>query len=90
MIEDGQKVGRHSNQIPDAYQETGQMFFRVTKKPSNILPITNQVHCYLTHYFTNVTNLVNGGEKKRPKKTDLLTSPKYSLSDSIISFNEFK
>lgn len=23
MIEDGQKVGRHSNQIPDGYQETG-------------------------------------------------------------------
>lgn len=61
----------------------------MTKKPSNILPITNQVHCYLTHYFTNVTNLVNGGGGKT-KKNDLLTSPKYSLSDSIISFNEFK
>lgn len=73
MIEDGQKVGKHSNQIPDGYQETGgQMFFRVTKKPSNILPITNQVHCYLTHYFTNLTNLVNGG-KKKDKKHDLLT-----------------
>lgn len=30
---------------------------------------------------------MGGGEDK---KNDLLTSPKYSLSDSIISFNEFK